>query len=381
MGINKTGSLSYLAEEDLPSASATVQVEHKESKVDFPYFKQPVFRRILLEIVDACDVLQEENRHLTTTSKPAHIKALARMKRSGANANTVTEVITEAAAKTPKIPNVKIDPYDNSDLETWIKKTEKEFGSAGADTFINDSDYCAANDEISYALVCKLVKALTDSRLAFISSKHDKERNCTKFWELIKDQRNEAHEKMWKQLAQWSTIYGLSLSGIEEWDDYYNKFSIALSKLEEESSIAIKDTILLQALVMKHVSGEDFKTPKEELSKKVFGSAREILETLKTHADILQNSSRYESGGASQAKTAKARRSKSSSGCSEFAFDMPKFPTNLKEWMYPGGYEQMLTWRSKAFTANSKEARDSVNKFTIRGPRSKSEQPREDSEP
>ena len=369
--ISDTKSLSYLKETKLPSGPYDIDING--SKITVNYFHKEVFKSILMEIVDACDVLAEEGRHLHTKSDAAHIKSLAKLKNSG---GAITEIITESSSRTPRIPDFNLDPYDDMDLDEWLQKTEKDFGSKGCDKYLTNEQDCLDNDEVSYALVCKLQRAIHDSHISHLNAyPNDKERNCAIFWSKIKDQCNEAQEKAWKQVTYWQAIMDARLSSMDTWNKFHNDLSIALSKLTEEKSVAITDVILFKALILKAIDGDgDFKDAKKELVRNTYATPNAIIAKLKEHADTMATSSRYDGNGnqPGQSKSRRANRASNSktsfASTNEYAFRVPKLPKNLEDYMRPGvGFKQIGIWKSMAATCNSKEAYDRVNNFSIRG--------------
>ena len=76
-GIATTLSLAKFEEDMFPTEAVSVDINGSQEA--FPYYGKKIFRRTFMELAHACQILAQEGRHLTMTTKASDISYLAEL--------------------------------------------------------------------------------------------------------------------------------------------------------------------------------------------------------------------------------------------------------------------------------------------------------------
>ena len=364
--------LALWKESYLPSDAFTVKVDDKTDE-QCDYFTKPIVRESFMNVVLCCQMLSANGKFLDSKVALRHVSALAAYAmRTKIDPTTQATPITRNAKgesdSRSKIPSFDIDKFtDNGKpMKEWIEKVEIDFGSNAVKTYLKDEAYCNDHIDWSEAFVHRLNSALADGHLSWLGTVHKDEKNCARYWNIIQAECNEDSEKLRKQLDAWNKLFNkLTLSSIDEWNNFNCEYNTCVSKLRQEQSIAVTDSVLLQAIIMRAVSGKDFEPASVEIAKGKFNDSEEILKVLKDHAKALQSQDRV-SGDAKSSRTSRRATSSQPAPGGDQLYVIPKLPSNLKDHVSAEVYSQLLSWRSMSMKRNLTDAdKRAVNDFKI----------------
>ena len=332
--------LASVSESDLPA------YDSKNSATD-PWKVLPV-RRTLLTIVDCSKILVTCNRRLDPSIKLSHLRALSSSKVSPPA--TLPSVVTTVKddKKVDKIPSFTLPEFSGAvtDIEDWYQKAKKMFGSAGVDKYLADEVLCDNHDEWSYAFTCRLQDALSSGFASHLNSIHEKERNCARFFKLIKDNYDITAENLHREFQQWISLFTITLESSADFDCFINKYETAVSRLRKFKSTAVDDNALMRALLVQALRTDEFKAVKVEINKDMTLSPKEIVAKLRAHHLALESDEKFtgsKPGSTSvTGSTRSIRRGESSKATS---YKIPTWPTNLSKCISESVYKQLNFWK------------------------------------
>lgn len=243
---------SVLSNGSLPSAIPAIP-----EKGSLPLLSSAPVMAVFADIAKLIGTIAKENLFLLDSVSLSDLREIEKSvyHANGRLGHCSTTTATSTSNATKDLPVFKVKAFSGKDEDgpEWAAQVESDFRQNGVLDYLTDTTCCTANIHWSDALAERLRSALLKGAQSALAEEMKKEKDCSIVWAKITDQFDNQILQEAKQMCHWLDLFALRVDDISEFETYLNKLKEIIILLRNLSSVAIKDTTLIRAIITRGV--------------------------------------------------------------------------------------------------------------------------------
>jgi hypothetical protein len=270
------------------------------------------------------------------------------------------------------ISSINLDPFDGNPLGflEWSRNVENCLGKYGCSDFLTDSSLGVTATDATQSILYTFYDALNKGIMKNFAAKNKHLTSVADFFSALKAECDQPSTRVAYLAQEWSKLFKLRLSHVDDIGSYVNSFSLAQVDIKNAKCAAITEESLLKAIINLTVDCEEVLNliASADMDNK---PTSEVLQYMLDYSRKKQARSEATTGERTFRRANTTTTNSSTTGSGSAISNFPTFPKAWIDVLGDAVYNSLCAWRNTVLKnfhkLSNPEITKKISSWVLRG--------------